>query len=69
VAARPAIVSVPEKPARAVGLSLTEESLGEILRYVLVYMPGTAALAGFVLLYRRRAMETRSRRENAGGGA
>lgn len=69
VAARPAIVSVPEKPARAVGLSLTEESLGEILRYVLMYMPGTAALAGFVLLYRRRAAETRSRREKAGGAA
>ena len=69
VAARPAIVSVPEKPARAVGLSLTEESLGEILRYVLVYMPITAALAGFVLLYRRRARETRTRRESAGDEA
>ncbi|HEX6277338.1 MAG TPA: GldG family protein [Polyangiaceae bacterium] len=66
-AARPAIVSVPEKPARAVGLALTEESMGEILRYVLVYMPSTAALAGFVLLFRRRARETRSRRGNAGG--
>jgi hypothetical protein len=65
-AARPAIVSVPDKPARAVGLALTEESLGEILRYVLVYMPSTAALAGFVILFRRRARETRSRRENAG---
>jgi len=69
VAARPAIVSVPEKPARAVGLALTEESLGEILRYVLIYMPGTAALAGFMLLYRRRAQEKSSRRERSGGTA
>jgi nitrate reductase gamma subunit len=69
VAARPAIVSVPEKPARAVGLALTEESLGEILRYVLIYMPGTAALVGFMLLYRRRAQEKRSRRESTGGTA
>jgi hypothetical protein len=66
VAARPAIVSVPEKPARAVGLALTEESLGEILRYVLVYMPITAALAGCVLLFRRRAQEKTSRRAKTG---
>jgi hypothetical protein len=66
VAARPAIVSVPERPARSVGLALTEESLGEILRYVLVYMPVTAALSGFLLLFRRRAHEKKSR--NPAGG-
>ncbi len=69
VAARPAIVSVPEKAPRAVGLSLTEESMGEILRYVIVYMPTTAALAGFVLLFRRRAQEKRSREKSAGAAA
>jgi hypothetical protein len=69
VAARPPIVSVPEKPARSVGLALTEESLGEILRYVLVYMPLTAALGGFLILFRRRAQEKRSRRESAGDSA
>jgi hypothetical protein len=68
-AARPAIVSVPEKAPRAVGLSLTEESMGEILRYVIVYMPSTAALAGFVLLFRRRAQEKRSREKSAGAAA
>jgi hypothetical protein len=66
VAARPPIVSVPERPARAVGLALTEESLGEILRYVLMYMPATAALSGFVLLFRRRAQEKKSRAPAAG---
>jgi hypothetical protein len=66
VAARPAIVSVPERQARSVGLALTEESLGEILRYVLVYMPLCAALSGFVLLYRRRAQEKKSRAPSAG---
>ena len=69
VAARPAIVSVPDKPVRAVGLSLTEESLGEVLRYVLIYMPSTAALAGFVLLFRRRSREKSSRRESSGSPA
>jgi hypothetical protein len=62
LAARPAIVSVPEKASHAVGLSLTEESLSEVWRYVLVYMPGTAALLGGFILYRRRAAERRSRR-------
>jgi hypothetical protein len=68
-AARPAIVNVPEKSARAVGLALTEESLGEVLRYVLVYMPGAAALAGLLILLRRRALEKSSRQAAARGKA
>ncbi len=62
VAARPTLVSVPEKPPREIGLSLSQESLGEVLRYVMIYMPGTAALLGAFVLLRRRAVETRSRR-------
>jgi hypothetical protein len=62
LAARPAIVSVPPKASHDVGLNLTEESLGEVLRYVLIYMPGAAALLGGFLMYRRRATERRSRR-------
>jgi hypothetical protein len=65
-AARPPIVSVPEKPARAVGLALTEESLAEVLRYVLIYMPGSALLVGAFVLLRRRAQERASRREPRG---
>jgi hypothetical protein len=62
VAARPTLVSVPEKPPREIGLSLSQESLGEVLRYVMIYMPVTAALLGAFVLLRRRAVETRSRR-------
>ena len=61
-AARPTLVSVPEKPPREIGLSLSQESLGEVLRYVLIYMPATAALLGAFVLLRRRAIETRSRK-------
>jgi len=61
-AARPPIVSVPEKPARALGLALTEESLGEVLRYVLMYMPGSALVIGAFVLLRRRAQERASRK-------
>ena len=62
LAARPAIISVPEKASHDVGLNLTEESLGEVLRYVLIYMPGASALIGGFILFRRRATERRSRR-------
>jgi hypothetical protein len=62
LAARPALVSVPEKPPHEVGLSLSEESLSEVLRYVLIYMPGSAALVGLVVVLRRRLQEKRSRK-------
>ena len=61
LAAKPAIVSVPEKPSHPAGLSLTEESLGEVLRYVLLYMPGSALGLGALILVRRRQTERRSR--------
>jgi gliding motility-associatede transport system auxiliary component len=51
---RPALVSLPPKPTRPVGLRLTEESLSQVARYVLVYMPLTALLIGGLSLYRRR---------------
>lgn len=56
VAARPTLVSLTDKPERQVDLRFTEQSMSEIARYVLVYMPGTAlALAALVLLRRRSA--------------
>ncbi len=66
LAAKPAIVSVPEKPSHPAGLSLTEESLGDVLRYVLLYMPGAALLLGALILVRRRYTERRSRIAHGG---
>jgi hypothetical protein len=60
---RPALVSVPEKTEHEVGLSLSESSLGEVLRYVLVYMPGCAAALGTFVLVRRRSIEKKSRQD------
>jgi hypothetical protein len=65
LAAKPAIVSVPEKPSHPAGLSLTEESLGQTLRYVLVYMPMSALGFGVMILFRRRATERKSREKAA----
>jgi hypothetical protein len=67
-AARPSMISVPEKPEREVGLSLSEESLGEVLRYVLLYMPLSAGLIGGFVLLRRRNLERQSRREPTPSG-
>jgi hypothetical protein len=52
---RPSLVSVPEKPGRQVELRFTEESLAQVVRYVLVYMPGTALALGALILIRRRS--------------
>lgn len=60
-AARPTMVSVPQKPEREVGLSLSLESLSEVQRYVLLYMPISAALLGAFVLLRRRSDEKRAR--------
>jgi hypothetical protein len=65
LAARPPLVSVPEKSAAPVGLSLTEESLSEVWRYVILYMPGAATLLGVYVLLRRRSVERKSRRAAA----
>lgn len=60
-AARPSLLNVPQKPEREVGLSLSEESLDEVQRYVLFYMPASAGLLAAFVLLRRRSDERRAR--------
>lgn len=48
------LVSVPEKPAQAAGLALTEEGLQEVRQYVLLYLPATMAIVGALLVWGRR---------------
>ncbi len=67
LAARPALVSVPEKQSYDAGLALTEESLSEVLRYVLIYMPLSAIALGAFVMLRRRSKEKRSRGAAAAG--
>lgn len=62
LAAKPSIVSVPEKPAHPAGLSLTEDSIAEVQRYVLLYLPGASLFFGVLILLRRRSVEQKSRR-------
>jgi hypothetical protein len=64
-AARPSMLSVPEKPEREVGISLSEESLSEVMRYVLLFMPAASGLIAAFVLLRRRNQERASRRGGA----
>jgi hypothetical protein len=58
---RPALVSVPEaRPARA-GVRISDDSLAQLLRYVLIYMPLFAAGLGALVLIRRHRKEQASR--------
>ncbi|MBN2192038.1 MAG: GldG family protein [Polyangiaceae bacterium] len=68
LAAEPSLVDIPAKPAAELGVTLTEASLGEVSRYVLIYLPVTAVLLGVLTLARRRARERRSRRERRSPG-
>ncbi|MEI9953109.1 MAG: GldG family protein [Pseudomonadota bacterium] len=61
LSSRPTLVSVPEKTEHDVGLSLSEGTLAEVLRYVLIYMPGCSAALGTFVLMRRRSIEKKSR--------
>lgn len=48
------LVSVPEKPAQAAGLALSDEGLVEVRQYVLLYLPGTLAAVGALIVWGRR---------------
>jgi hypothetical protein len=66
LAARPPILDVPAKQTPAATLHLSEGSLGEILRYVLLFMPAAPALLGLAVYLRRRSVERRPADAKAG---
>jgi hypothetical protein len=68
LAARPAMLDIPEKPAVMTGLRVSEESVAEIFRYVVVYMPLAAALLGAAVFLRRRGTERRGSDEGKKDG-
>ena len=53
------IVDVPAKITPAATLRITESSLNEIVRYVLIFMPGAALLLAIAMYMRRRSREDR----------
>ncbi len=58
---REGLISIPQRPTMSAGLNLSEESLSQLLRYVLLYLPFSAAGLGAWVLLRRSKSEQRSR--------
>jgi hypothetical protein len=59
LSAEPPIVDVPDKPAAA-GARINEASLGELFRYVILYLPGAILFAGIAVYLRRRVSNERA---------
>jgi gliding motility-associatede transport system auxiliary component len=59
IASKPPIVDIPAKVTPAATLRITEGSLNEIVRYVLVFMPAAALLLGVAVYLRRRSRDDR----------
>ncbi len=57
LASRQAVLDVPDRPAVAAGIRITEGSRSEVRNYVLLYMPLAAALLGIAVALRRRSTE------------
>ena len=57
LAARPALVDVPDRPAVAVAMRLSEEGRAEVRRYVLLLMPLAALLLAIAVWAWRRSSE------------
>jgi hypothetical protein len=68
LAAEPPILDIPDKPAVA-GARINEASLGEVLRYVVVYMPAAALLLGAAVYLRRRGGDPGHGKRAAAKGA
>lgn len=55
LASKPQVLDVPDKPAVAAGIRITDDDRAAVRRYVLFLMPGTVAVLGiFIGLWRRR---------------
>ena len=61
LAAKPALLDVPDKPSVGAGLRMTEGGESEVRRYVLFFMPITAIVLGVLVALRRRSTENKKR--------
>ena len=55
LAAKPQVLDIPDRPAVAAGIRITDDDRSKVQRYVVIIMPGTVAVLGVVIaLWRRR---------------
>jgi hypothetical protein len=57
LASKPVVLDVPDKPQVVAAIHLTDDARSELWRYVLLYMPLTAACAGILIGILRAASE------------
>ncbi len=69
LSARSLLVDVPKRQSHPVGLSLSEGDLGEVWRYVMLYMPGSTAVLAVLILWRRRSKARRGLAHRRGAGS
>jgi hypothetical protein len=62
LAAKPEVLDVPARPSVAAGIRITEESRGEVARYVLIYMPLAIILLAAAVAFWRRSTERKPRK-------
>jgi hypothetical protein len=60
LAARAPVLDIPDRPPVTAGVRLTAESIGEVKRYVLMFIPLTFAFLGVIVGWSRRRTPQRS---------
>lgn len=66
LAARPMVMDIPDRPASFAAIRISDEARTSIWRYVLLYVPGAAALLGAAVALRRRSTEGRAWKAQSG---
>jgi hypothetical protein len=59
LSARPIVLDIPDKPAGLAAIRISDDARTDIWRYVLLCVPGSAALLGIAVALRRRSTEGR----------
>ena len=57
LAAKPQVLDIPDRPAVAAGIRITDDDRSKVQRYVVFIMPGSVALLGVVIAVWRRRTE------------
>jgi hypothetical protein len=69
LSAHPIILDIPDKPAGLGAIRISDDARTDIWRYVLLYVPGSAALLGIAVALRRRSTEGRAWAEVRGSSS
>ena len=69
LSARPIVLDIPDRPPALGAIRISDDARTDIWRYVLLYVPGSAALLGIAVALRRKSTEGRAWRSVAPDGS